>query len=96
MNAVAIPQAVNHIKPLRTSKKRRLRRELLAGRPWVECHYCGEHLTEVTMTLDHVKPVALGGMNALHNFVPACKTCNLMKANIPYPVFLRQVMRIAA
>lgn len=48
------------------------------------------------MTLDHVKPVALGGRNALRNFVPACKTCNLMKADIPYPVFLRQVMRIAA
>jgi 5-methylcytosine-specific restriction endonuclease McrA len=96
VNAVAIPQAVKRTKPLRASQKRRLRRELLAGRPWVECHYCGEHLTEATMTLDHVKPVALGGRNALRNFVPACKTCNLMKANIPYPVFLRQVMRIAA
>ena len=96
MNAVAIPQTDQRTKPLRTGQKRRLRRELLAGRPWVECHYCGEHLTEATMTLDHVNPMALGGMNALRNFVPACKTCNLMKANIPYPVFLRQVMRIAA
>lgn len=79
-----------------SKKKRSSRLKLLAGRPWVECHYCGEHLTEATMTLDHVKPVALGGKNALHNLVPACETCNLMKANIPYPVFLRQVQRIAA
>lgn len=96
MNAVAIPQSVKRIKPLRTPQKRRLRRELLAGRQWVECHYCGERLTEATMTLDHIKPMALGGRNALRNFVPACKTCNLMKADIPYPVFLRQVRRIAA
>ena len=77
-------------------QKRRSRLELLAGRPWVECHYCGEHLTAQTMTLDHVKPVACGGLNEVRNFVPACATCNLMKANIPYPVFLQQIQRIAA
>lgn len=81
---------------LSKKQKLRIKRWLLAGRPWVECHYCGEHLALRTMTLDHVIPVARGGKNRIDNFVPACVRCNRMKSDIPYRDFLTQAQRIAA
>lgn len=81
---------------LYAAQKKRIRAGLLCGRQWVECHYCGEHLTAKTMTLDHIKPVARGGGKSQSNFVPACRTCNRMKSDIPYGDFIRQVARIAS
>lgn len=42
-------------------RKNRFRRILMAGRPWIECHYCGRHLTLLEITLDHVVPLSKGG-----------------------------------
>ena len=40
------------------------------------CVYCG---TCDNITIDHFLPLALGGINALHNLVPACSSCNSSK-----------------
>ena len=46
------------------------------------CHYCGRGAAEVTLDVDHVIPVCLGGTNAPDNLVAACTACNLGKTDI--------------
>jgi 5-methylcytosine-specific restriction endonuclease McrA len=44
------------------------------------CAYCG---VDGPMTLDHVKPIALGGKHMPANIRPACKSCNSSKSGRP-------------
>lgn len=48
------------------------------------CEYCGG----TADTIDHVKPLALGGGNELENLVPACRSCNSSKGDKPLEVWL--------
>lgn len=41
-----------------------------------ECAYCR---AVDDLTLDHFRPLALGGAHAISNLVPACKSCNSAK-----------------
>jgi 5-methylcytosine-specific restriction endonuclease McrA len=41
-----------------------------------KCRYCGKELTEKTVTLDHVIPLAAGGDSRQSNLVFSCKECN--------------------
>jgi len=41
-----------------------------------KCQYCGAHPPEVTLEIDHIRPVALGGENEIDNLVAACFDCN--------------------
>lgn len=45
------------------------------------CRYCSRPLKFEEITVDHVIPFSLGGGNRMSNLVPACKSCNLKKAN---------------
>lgn len=45
------------------------------------CRYCGVHLNDSKLVVDHVVPVSKGGKNNLENLVTACETCNLGKSN---------------
>jgi hypothetical protein len=47
------------------------------------CQYCGGVAPEVTLTVDHVTPVALGGSDDPSNLVAACKDCNAGKSSVP-------------
>lgn len=40
------------------------------------CAYCG---SEYNLTMDHVVPVASGGLTEYNNIIPACKSCNSSK-----------------
>lgn len=42
-----------------------------------KCHYC----TDLATTWDHVVPFFRGGRNRIYNRVPACKDCNVAKAD---------------
>lgn len=44
------------------------------------CQYCGAHPPLVILHVDHINPVALGGINHMDNYVTACEPCNLGKA----------------
>lgn len=46
------------------------------------CQYCGAKAPDVTMHIDHVMPVALGGDDKPGNLVTACKDCNAGKTSI--------------
>lgn len=47
------------------------------------CQYCGAKAPDVTLQIDHVIPVALGGDDKPGNLVTACKDCNGGKSSIP-------------
>lgn len=45
------------------------------------CRYCGGKAPEVTLTVDHVLPVALGGTDDPTNLVACCHECNAGKSS---------------
>lgn len=47
------------------------------------CRYCGGGAPDVTLTVDHVVPVALGGRDEAANLVAACRECNAGKSSVP-------------
>ena len=59
---------------------KRLRYEILR-RDNHTCRYCGASAPDVTLTVDHVVPVALGGLDDPSNLVAACRDCNAGKAS---------------
>jgi 5-methylcytosine-specific restriction endonuclease McrA len=59
---------------------KRLRYEILR-RDGHHCRYCGLGSDEVTITVDHVIPTALGGTDDPSNLVAACRDCNSGKAS---------------
>lgn len=61
---------------------KRLRYEVLR-RDDHTCQYCGEAAPDVTLHVDHIIPVALGGTDQPGNLVAACKDCNLGKSSVP-------------
>ncbi|WP_163337934.1 HNH endonuclease [Desulfopila sp. IMCC35008] len=60
-------------------------RELRKSRWWQRktasglCHYCGKKFSYKQLTMDHLVPLARGGMSTKDNLVPACKECNTKK-----------------
>ncbi|WP_454175358.1 HNH endonuclease [Gordonia sputi] len=58
---------------------KRLRYEILR-RDNHTCRYCGASAPDVTLTVDHVVPVALGGLDDPSNLVAACRDCNAGKS----------------
>lgn len=62
---------------------RKLRDQVLRDAGW-QCEYCGAPATEV----DHVVPVAKGGVDSLDNLVASCRQCNNKKSAKPLTVFL--------
>lgn len=60
-------------------------RELRKSRWWQRktasglCHYCGKKFNYKQLTMDHLVPLARGGMSTKDNLVPACKDCNTRK-----------------
>ncbi len=64
--------------PYRTA---RFSRKNVLIRDDYRCQYCGEQFPPSLLTLDHVKPISLGGKTQWDNVVTACKACNIKKAN---------------
>ncbi len=48
------------------------RQKLAAGL----CNYCEKPFKPQDLTMDHVVPLARGGLSTRGNIVPACKPCN--------------------
>ncbi|ASL16253.1 HNH endonuclease [Mycobacterium intracellulare] len=60
-----------------------LRAELMERDHWT-CHYCGEAVTEMTATLDHIIPQSGGGLSIPGNLTTACLSCNSIKSGRTY------------
>lgn len=46
------------------------------------CAYCGQHMKQKNMTVDHYVPQSKGGGNNIENLMPCCSRCNAIKALI--------------
>lgn len=55
------------------------------------CFFCKERLDGPQLTIDHLVPLAEGGLNEPINFVTACIACNQKKADKPLSQFLHQM-----
>lgn len=51
--------------------------QAVLGRPGTRCAYCG---TDQDLTVDHIKPLALGGDDQPHNLQPLCRPCHTSKS----------------
>lgn len=67
----------------------RSRREQIARIPDLSlCSWRGVSLTPEIASLDHVIPIATGGLDVPHNHTPACRQCNASKSDTPLLVWL--------
>lgn len=60
------------------------------------CCYCGivMHVfaeRKNSITLEHVTPRSLGGLEHPDNYVAACRKCNTSRGNKPVDIFLKEI-----
>ena len=74
-----------HTNPERLKRERERARELRRS-SWGQrllqkgvCHYCEGRFPPQNLTLDHIVPLARGGMSRPGNLVAACRPCNQAK-----------------
>ena len=87
-----------HTDPKRLKAERERARELKKTAWWAAkmasgiCHYCGQKTMPSELTLDHVVPLARGGVTSKNNCVASCKACNLgKKLETPVDQLLSQI-----
>lgn len=67
------------------NRERLKARELRKSRWWAQkcaagsCYYCNKQFAPAELTMDHIVPLARGGVSSRSNVVPACKECNNRK-----------------
>lgn len=64
-----------------TPKAKRNKRERLIAMYGPYCCYCGQHLTNRQMTIEHLVAKGDGGSNAIDNLRIACYYCNHSRHN---------------
>ena len=67
---------------------KRLRREIYK-RDSYTCQYCGTKVEDGSATIDHVVPLALGGLDETINYVTCCQACNERKGSMGLVEFAR-------
>lgn len=55
------------------------------------CQFCGKKLPPTELTIDHLIPLSLGGLDEVTNYVTACGPCNNRKTNIPVVEFAESI-----
>lgn len=69
-------------------RQRRKARDLRNSQWWKRrrsqgiCHYCKQIFSPRELTMDHLVPVARGGLSVKSNVVPCCKDCNTKKRQL--------------
>ena len=58
------------------------------------CVLCGRKIKYDDMTIDHIKPLALGGTNAVENLQCTCRTCNSFKDKMLPDTFFDRINEI--
>ena len=69
---------------------RRLIYKIANGR----CELCGRKILFEDMTIDHIKPLSMGGEDNVENIQCTCHTCNLFKGNILPEDFMERISLI--
>ena len=69
-------------------RERAKARDLRKSRWWQQktapgkCHFCGKKVAFKALTMDHLLPLARGGLSTKDNLVPCCKSCNNKKKSM--------------
>lgn len=58
------------------------------------CELCGRKILLDDMTIDHIKPLAMGGEDDVENLACTCYPCNLFKGNILPSDFMERITDI--
>lgn len=69
---------------------KRMRREVYE-RDEHTCQFCGVVPPRDQLTIDHLVPLARGGLDELHNYVTACRSCNERKGCEPLASFVQNL-----
>lgn len=87
-----------HVDSARLRRERDKARKLRKSQWWRNlvgrgvCHYCERSFSPNELTMDHVVPLARGGMSTRGNLVPACDACNkAKKLGTPVEALLKQI-----
>lgn len=59
-----------------------------------KCSMCGDKLSYLNFTVDHVIPISKGGKNTLDNMEAMCYMCNQMKNDYLKSDFLTHIEKI--
>lgn len=69
-------------------RERAKARDLRKSRWWQQktasgkCYFCGKKTAFKNLTMDHLLPLARGGLSSKDNLVPCCKSCNNKKKDM--------------
>ena len=55
------------------------------------CQFCQKKFDANDLTIDHLVPLALGGLDEMINYVTCCRRCNTRKADMPLEEFAREM-----
>ena len=56
-------------------------RKTIYKRDNYQCQYCGEKLSGIDCTIDHILPISRGGLSTWTNTILSCQICNSQKRN---------------
>lgn len=59
-----------------------------------KCSMCGDKISYLNFTVDHIIPISKGGSNTLDNMEAMCEVCNQMKRDHMKNDFLRHIEKI--
>ena len=69
-------------------------RKMLYNNADGRCVLCGRKIVYDEMTLDHIKPLALGGEDNANNLQCTCEACNLFKGSVLPDDFMERITDI--
>lgn len=76
-----VPSVIMLKQFMRRRRRPRFSKTNLYIRDLYTCQYCTQLFSRNNLTLDHVRPLSLGGRTAWDNIVAACAKCNTAKGN---------------
>ena len=74
----------------RGSIPKKMRNEIFQRDSFI-CQFCQEKFDATELTIDHLVPLALGGLDEMTNYVTCCRGCNGRKADMPLDEFAREM-----
>jgi 5-methylcytosine-specific restriction endonuclease McrA len=77
----SVLRLLHYVKVKRHHNRVKFTRSNLYARDRFRCQYCGKRFPSVSLTYDHVIPVARGGQKNWENIVTCCVPCNRKKGN---------------
>lgn len=69
-------------------------RKMIYNKADGRCALCGKPVKLEDMTVDHIKPLAMGGGNDVENLQCTCSACNLFKGSVLPEDFFEKITEI--